>query len=42
MIQKIKETNYTQAAKFFGLSDNGLRKFVKSKGYDPKTLVKNS
>lgn len=42
VIQKIKETNYVQAGKFFGLSDNGLRKFVKSKGYNPKTLVKNT
>jgi hypothetical protein len=42
VIEKIKEVNfsYTKAGKFFGMSDNGLRKFVRSKGYNVKTLEK--
>lgn len=38
VITKIKETNFVQAAKYFNITDNGLRKFLKSKGIDPKNL----
>ena len=34
VIAKIKETNWTKAGKFFGVSDNALRKFLKNRGID--------
>lgn len=38
VINKIKESNWTQAGKFFGVSDNALRKFLKKNGVDPKNI----
>lgn len=38
VIAKVKETNWTQAAKHFDISDNALRKFVRKNGIDPNSL----
>ena len=38
VITKIKATNFVQAAKYFNITDNGLRKFLRSKNIDPKNL----
>jgi len=38
VINKIKETNFVQAGKFFNVTDNALRKFLKSKGINPKDI----
>ena len=38
VIAKIKETNWTQAGKFFGVSDNALRKFLKNREIDIDNL----
>ena len=40
VLDKLKSLNYNfvQTAKFFNLSDNGLRKYLKSKGLNLKTL----
>ena len=40
VITKVKETNWTQAAKHFNISDNALRKFVRKNGIDPNSLKK--
>lgn len=38
VIQKIKENGFVSAGKHFGISDNGLRKFLKRNGVNPKTI----
>lgn len=39
VIAKVKETNWTKAGKFFGVTDNSLRKFVKKHGINPKKIT---
>lgn len=40
IVERVLKSNWTQAAKYFGMSDNGLRKRYKklSGGKDPKTI----
>jgi hypothetical protein len=38
VIKKVKETNWTQAGKYFGATDNALRKFVRQRGIDPASV----
>ena len=40
LVTMVKETNYLQASKKLGVSDNGIRKRLRSLGYDTKTLEK--
>lgn len=40
LIDKLSNSNYTKLSKELGVSDNAIRKHLKSFGYDPKTLVK--
>lgn len=39
LIQMLKDTNYTQVGKKLGVSDNAVRKYIKNRGIDPKTLT---
>lgn len=41
LIDLIKATNFSKTAKNLGVSDNSIRKRLKSKGYNPKTLSRD-
>lgn len=41
VVEKVKSTNFLQASRYYGVSDNGIRKFLKRNGYDLKTLKNN-
>lgn len=40
VLDKLKEFNFnwTKTGKYYNISDNGIRKFVKLRGYDPQTI----
>lgn len=42
LIMRLQNTSYLQVGKDYGVSDNTVRKWVRSYGYDPKTLEKIS
>lgn len=41
LISNIKESNYSVVAKALGVSDNGIRKHLRVRGYDTKTLTRS-
>lgn len=40
LLEELKDIPYYKLCKKYGVSDNALRKWVKSYGYNPKTLTK--
>lgn len=42
LIMRLQNSSYLQVGKDYGVSDNAVRKWVRSYGYDPKTLEKIS
>lgn len=40
VIEKIKKLGYVKAGKYYGISDNALRRFIRVRGYDPKSIQK--
>ena len=41
LLSLLKNNSYVSVAKMFNVSDNAVRKWVKSYGYNPKTLILN-
>lgn len=39
LINDIKQSSYLLVSKKYGVSDNAIRKWVKSYGFNPKTLT---
>ena len=40
LLDKLSKSNYTKLSKELGVSDNAIRKRLRTLGYDPKTLMK--
>lgn len=39
VVEQVRLTNFSQAGKILGVSDNAIRKFLKKNGIDPKSLT---